>query len=77
MANRANKNITLPKLAIREKEGVVILPLKKWEKIEKENLELRLAIEAILAGELALQKKQTRPFREFLKSEFPQYAKDL
>jgi len=77
MANRANKNITLPKSAIREKEGVVILPLKRWRRIEKENLELRSAIEAILSGEMALQRKQTRPFREFLKSGFPQYAKNL
>lgn len=77
MANKTTKNITLPKSAIREKEGVVILPLKRWKKIEKENLELRLVLEAILSGELALQKKQTRPFREFLKSEFPQYAKNL
>ena len=78
MANQSTKNtITLAKSTIREKEGVVILPLKKWEKIEKENLELRLAIEAILSGEQALQKKQTRTFREFLKSEFPQHAKNL
>ena len=78
MANQTTKNITLSKSTIiREKEGVVILPLRKWEKIEKENSELRLAIGAILSGELALQKGQTRPFREFLKSEFPQYAKNL
>ncbi len=77
MTNQTTKNIILPKSAMREKEGVVILPLKKWKKIEKENLELRLAIEAILSGELALQKKQTRSFREFLRSEFPQYAKNL
>lgn len=77
MANRKAKNIVLPKSVIREKEGVVILPLKKWRKIEKENSELRLAIEAIFAGEQALQEKQTRTFREFLKSEFSKYAKNL
>ncbi len=27
-------NITLPKSAIREKEGIVILPLKKWKKLK-------------------------------------------
>ena len=75
MANQ--KTITLPKSVIRGKEGVVILPLKKWKKVEKENRELRLAVEAILSGELALQKGRTRPFREFLKSEFPQYAKNF
>ena len=77
MVNQTTKNIILPESVIREKEGVVILPLKRWKKIEKENLELRSAIEAIFSGELALKKKQTRPFREFLKSEFPQYAKNL
>jgi len=75
MINRDTKSITLPGSAFRKKEGVVILPLKKWQRIEKENLELRAAIEAILAGELALQKKQSRSFREFLKSEFPSYVK--
>lgn len=77
MANKVTKNITLKKSTIMEKEGVVILPLKRWKKIEKENLELRLAIEAVLSGELALRKNQVRPFREFLKSEFPQYVKNL
>ena len=77
MANQTAKKITLPKFVFKEKEGVVILPLKKWEKLEKEKLELRLAVEAILAGELALRKGETRIFRKFLKSEFPQYAKNL
>lgn len=77
MANQTTKNIIIPKSALREKEGVVILPLKRWEKLEKENLELRLAVEAILAGESALQRGETRTFREFLRAEFPQYAKNL
>ena len=70
-------NITLPKSAFREREGIVILPLKRWRVIEKEHAEFRSAIQAIMAGELALRKKQTRSFREFLKAEFPQYAKNL
>jgi len=77
MANQNSKTLTLPKSAIRGKEGIVILPLKRWEKIKKENQELRLAVEAIISGELARQKNQTRSFREFLKSEFPQYAKNF
>ena len=71
MASQSSKNITLPKSAIHEKEGVVILPLRKWRAIEKEHAELRSAFEAIAAGELALQKKQTRTFRAFMRSEFP------
>jgi len=35
-------NITLPKSAIREKEGIVILPLKKWKKIEEELEDLEM-----------------------------------
>ena len=77
MASQNSKTLVLPKIFIREKEGVVILPLKKWEKTEKEKQELRRAVEAILSGELARQKKQTRSFRKFLKSEFPQYAKNF
>ena len=77
MASQSSKNITLPKSAIYEKEGVVILPLRKWRAIEKEHAELRSALEAIVAGEFALQKKQTRSFREFLRSELPQHAKNL
>lgn len=75
MTNQTN-TITLSKSVLKQ-EGVVVLPLKKWEKIESEKLELRLMIEAILSGELALKQKQTRPFREFLKSEFPQYGKNF
>ena len=71
------KNITISRLLIKKEEGVVIVPLKRWEKIEKEHKELQLAVEAILAGEIALRKKQTRPFSVFLESEFPEYAKDL
>ncbi|MFH1462729.1 MAG: hypothetical protein ABIG08_03500 [bacterium] len=77
MANRNSKTLTLPKSTIQKKGGVVILPLKKWEKAERENQELRLAVRAILSGELALQKKRTRSFREFLESEFLQYAKNF
>jgi len=73
----ATKTVTLSKDAIREKDGVVVLPLKKWKEIEKENMELHSAIEAVLDGESARQKKQTRTFRAFLKSEFPQYAQNI
>lgn len=63
----ANKNIILSKSAVDKKNGVVILPLEKWEKIEKKNRELQMAVEAILAGELAFKQKKTRSFEEFLK----------
>jgi hypothetical protein len=69
MNNKSTQTIALPKSALIKKEGVVVLPLKKWRDIEKENLELRLAIKAIFAGETAFRQKKTRSFREFLKSE--------
>ena len=77
MANHNLKILTLSESTVKERGGVVVLPLEKWKMFEKENQELRLAVEAILSGELARQKKQTRSFREFLKSEFPQHAKNI
>lgn len=77
MNNRNMQTITLPKSALREKEGVVILPLEKWQKIEDERRELRLAFQAVLSGELALREKRTRTFRQFLRAELPQYAKNI
>ena len=38
MVSRNTKNITLPK-PLLQKEGIVVLPLEKWEKI-KEDLEM-------------------------------------
>ena len=72
-----NSTLTLPKSSIREKEGIVILPLKRWKEIEKEHMELYSALQTVIAGEMALREKQTRTFREFLTSEFPRYAKNF
>ena len=73
----ANNAITITKKVVRQQGGVVVLPLKKWQRFEKEKSELYSALEAILAGELALRARTTRSFREFIKSEFPQYAKNF
>lgn len=75
--NDRTQVVTLPKAAIREKEGIVVLPLKRWKEIEKEHAELYSALRTVIAGEVALRTKQTRTFREFLTSEFPQYAKNF
>jgi hypothetical protein len=42
MTNHISKNIVLPRSAIREKEGIVILSLEKWRKVEEclEDLEM-------------------------------------
>jgi hypothetical protein len=70
------KIITIPKNLAR-KDDLIVLEKSDLEKLTKENLELRVALEAILAGEVSLRKKKTRTFREFLKSEFPKYAKSF
>jgi len=72
-----NNSITITKKAVRQQGGMVVLPLEKWQRFEKEKLELYSALEAVLAGELALRARTTQSFREFIKSEFPQYAKNF
>lgn len=44
----------------------MIIDRKSFEKVSKENAELRMAIKAIVEGELALQKGKTRSFKDFL-----------
>lgn len=70
------KVITIPKNLIGE-DDLVIIEKTKFRKLSEENEELRSALQAILAGELALRKGKTRTFRQFLKSKFPAYAKNL
>jgi hypothetical protein len=70
------KVITIPKNRIW-KDDLVIIEKTKFRKLSEENEELRSALQAILAGELALRKGKTRTFRQFLKSKFPAYAKNL
>ncbi|MEK7791130.1 MAG: hypothetical protein AAB309_05855 [Deltaproteobacteria bacterium] len=70
------KTITIPK-GLSQKDELVVIGRKDLEKITKENAELRSAIRAIFSGELALRKKKTRTFREFLTSEFSRHAKDF
>ena len=66
--------ITIPRKLI--KDDLLIIDKKSFEKISKENVELRSAIKAIIEGELALRKGKTRSFKDFLKSEFPEYAQN-
>jgi len=61
--------ITIPKKLIND--DLLIIDRKSFEKISKENAELRLAIKAIVDGEVALRKGRTRSFKDFLKFKFP------
>lgn len=67
--------ITIPKKLIKYGD-LIVIDRKSFEKMSKENVELRLAIKAIIEGELALQQGKTRSFKDFLKYKFPRYAKN-
>jgi len=67
------ETITIPKKLI-QKGDLVVVEKHSFERLTQENTELRMAIRAILAGELALRKGKTRNFKDFLKSKFPQYV---
>jgi len=54
-------NIVLPKSAIKEKEGIVILPLKKWKKIEEELEDLEMYRSERLAKEIEKRRKEKEP----------------
>lgn len=60
MAIQNTKNITLPKSAIREKEGVVILPLEKWKKVEGELEDLEMYRSEGLAKEIERRRKEVK-----------------
>ncbi len=51
-------NITLPKSVIKEKEGVVILPLKKWKEIEDELEDLEMYRSETLVKEIGKRRRE-------------------
>lgn len=61
--------IVLPKSFIREKEGVVILPLRKWQEIEEELENLEMYRSEALAKEIQKRRKEkeTIPLKNILK----------
>jgi len=69
MANPTSKNIVLPRSAIREKEGIVILPLKKWKIIEEQLEDLEMYSSESLAREIEKRRKakKTIPLKSLLK----------
>jgi len=69
MTNRVSKSIVLPKSAIRGKEGIVILPLKKWKIIEQQLEDLEMYRSEGLAREIEKRRKakKTIPLKSLLK----------
>jgi len=67
--NNISKTIELPKNAIQEKEGIVILPLKKWEKIKRslEDLEMYSCSSFVKEIEKRRKEKKTIPLEKILK----------
>jgi len=66
----ANQNtISLPKSVIREKEGIVILPLRKWKMIEEALEDLEMYRSESLAKEIEKRRKEkkTIPLEKLLK----------
>ncbi len=66
--------ITIPKRII--KGDLMVVDKESFERISRENKELRLAIKAIIEGERALLLGKTRSFKDFLRAKFPRYAKN-
>jgi len=60
MTNRTSKNIVLPKSIIREEEGIVILPLKKWKIIEEQLEDLEMYNSKSLAKEIEKRRKSKK-----------------
>lgn len=69
MADRTPKNIVVPKSAIKEKEGIVILPLRKWKKIEEslEDLEMYRSKSLVKEIDKRRKAKKTIPLGKLLK----------
>lgn len=53
-------SITLPKSVIREKEGVVILPLRKWREIEDALEDLEMYHSGRLAKAIEKSRKEVK-----------------
>lgn len=67
--------ITIPKKMVGG-DDLVIVQKKAINEITQENIELKAAFKAVFLGEQALRQGKTRSFNDFLKSKFPEYAKN-
>jgi len=67
--------LTVPR-KLTGKYNLLVVEKGSFERLTKENAELRMAVKAVVAGELALRNGRTRTFSAFLKDKFPRYAKD-
>ncbi len=69
MTNSISKNIILPNSSILEKEGIVVLSLKKWKKIEQNLEDLEMYRSESLINEIVKRRedKETIPLEKILK----------
>lgn len=63
----AEKTISLSTIKALQNSGMVVVPLKKWQKMEKENRELRHVARVVSESEQAIREGQIRPFKTFAK----------
>ena len=69
MGSQVLNNIVVPKSTIENEEGVVILPLRKWEEIEQnlEDLEMYRSESLIKEINKRRKEKKTIPLGKILK----------
>ncbi len=58
MANQNTKNIVLPKSAIKQGQGIVVLPLEKWREIEQTLEDFEMYSSKGLAKEIDKRRKE-------------------
>ena len=62
---------------LKKASDLIVMEKSDYEKLEKENMELRMAVSAIVSGEKALRQGKTRSLKSFLSLKFShrKYAK--
>lgn len=72
MANRTNKNlITIPKPLLK-REGIVVLPLREYKKLIREEIEKEQIDKLVEEGLKEEKEGKTELFENFLKREYPE-----
>lgn len=60
MLNHNSNTITLPRSAFKEGEGVVVLPIRQWKKIEEALEDLEMHRSESFAKEIAKRRKEKK-----------------
>ena len=60
MASQNSITINLPKSALKEKEGIVVMPLKKWRQIEEDLEDLEMYRSEGLSREISQRRAEKK-----------------